>query len=89
MDSRLIFHAAAILSLALYVLSLTLHINVVGDFGVSGEDDDDAIFGHALASRIWRYIGDAFGLSSYRDFSRVLDDRMQTPRQYHYHHKPK
>ena len=37
MDTRLFFNVCALFSLGLYVLSLVLHVHVVGDFGVSDE----------------------------------------------------
>jgi len=62
MDSRLVFNISAVVSLGLYVLSLLLHVNVLGDFGVSSEGGGER--GASSSSSSYRLLEDIFGIST-------------------------
>ena len=71
MDSRLIFNITALVSLGLYVLSLLLHVNVMGDFGVSGEGGD--LSGGSSSCRL---LEDIFEIPV-KDLNNLIDDTIR------------
>ena len=62
LDASLVFNISALLCVALYFVSLTLHVNIVGDYGGdnggkedgAGDDDDDYLVGEDVREKTHR-----------------------------------